>query len=53
MLRVKWAIRNYSLKQAQQLLKEILKIDDPIEVRVHLEIAMEEAGLGGLIRAGR
>ena len=53
LLRVKWAIRNYSLKQAQQLLKEILKIDDPIEVRVHLEIAMEEAGLGGLIRAGR
>lgn len=53
LLRVKWAIRNYSLKKAQKLLKEILKIDDPIEVRVHLEIAMEESGLGGLIRAGR
>lgn len=53
LLRVKWAIRNYSLERAQGLLKEILKIDDPIEVRVHLEIAMEEAGLGGLIRAGR
>ncbi len=52
-LRVKWAIRNCSLEHAQQLLKEILKIDDPIEVRVHLEIALEEAGLGGLIRAGR
>jgi phosphotransferase system enzyme I (PtsP) len=52
-LRVKWAIRNYSLEKAQVLLKEILKIDDPIEVRVHLEIALEEAGLGGLIRAGR
>lgn len=53
LLRVKWAIRNSSFKKLQKLLKEILKIDDPIEVRVHLEIAMEEAGLGGLIRAGR
>lgn len=53
LLRIKWAIRNVSFAQAETLVKEILKIDDPIEIRVHLEMALESAGLGGLIRAGR
>lgn len=52
-LRVKWTIRHFSYERAQQLVKEILKIDDPIEVQVHLEMALEEAGLGSLLRAGR
>ena len=53
LLRIKWTIRNFTFERAQSLLKEVLKIDDPVEVRVHLEMAMEEAGLGGLIRAGK
>lgn len=52
-LRVKWTIRHFSFERAQGLVKEILKIDDPVEVRVHLEMALEEADLGGLLRAGR
>lgn len=53
LLRVKWVLRNFSVQEAQALLKAVLKIDDPIEVRCHLEMALEEAGLGGLIRAGK
>jgi len=51
--RVKWVIRNFSLEKAQQLVEEVLKMDDPKEVRQHLEFTLEEADLGGLIRAGR
>lgn len=51
--RVKWVIRNFSLEHAKELVKEVVKMDDPVEVRCHLEMAIEEAGLGGLIRAGR
>lgn len=53
LLRVKWTIRNIKYFDAQKLLKQILKIDDPIEVRVHLEMVLEEAGLGNLIHAGK
>jgi phosphotransferase system enzyme I (PtsP) len=51
--RVKWVIRNFSLKRAQHLVKEVLKMDDATDVRGHLESALDEAGLGGLIRAGK
>lgn len=51
--RVKWVIRNFTLETAKELLEEVLKMDDPREVRLHLENALEEMGLGGLVRAGR
>lgn len=51
--RIKWVIRNFSMEKAKQLLKAMLKMDDPKDIRLHLENALEEAGLGGLIRAGR
>ncbi|MCH9643562.1 MAG: phosphoenolpyruvate--protein phosphotransferase [Gammaproteobacteria bacterium] len=51
--RVKWLIRNFSLKQARQLVREVMQMDDPVEVRCHMEMALEEAGLTGLIRAGK
>lgn len=51
--RVKWVIRNFSLVAAKALLEQVLKMDDSKEVRLHLEHALEDAGLGGLIRAGR
>ena len=53
LLRVKWVVRQFTLVRAKELLQEVLKMDDPVEVRCHMEIAMEEAGLGGLIRAGK
>lgn len=36
-----------------ELLKEVIKMDDATEVRCHMELALEETGLGGLIRAGK
>lgn len=51
--RIKWVIRQFTLKKAKQLLDEVLLMDDPVEIRNHMELALEEAGLGGLMRAGR
>lgn len=50
--RIKWIIRHMTLEKAQQLTKEVLNMDDPVEIRCHMEIALDELGLGGLIRAG-
>jgi phosphotransferase system enzyme I (PtsP) len=52
-LRMKWVIRKMTMARAMKLLEEVLLMDDPIEIRCHLELALEEAGLGGLIRAGK
>ncbi|OGT52110.1 MAG: phosphoenolpyruvate--protein phosphotransferase [Gammaproteobacteria bacterium RIFCSPHIGHO2_12_FULL_41_15] len=51
--RSKWVVRRFSMAEAKKLLHEVLKMDDPVEVRVHMEMALDNAGLGGLIRAGR
>lgn len=51
--RIKWVIRQFTMKHARELLDEVLAMDDPVEIRGHMELALEEAGLGGLIRAGR
>jgi phosphotransferase system enzyme I (PtsP) len=51
--RVKWIIRNFTIEKAQQLVKEVLGMHYAKEIRAHLEKALESAGLGGLVRAGR
>lgn len=51
--RLKWVIRTFTMSRARKLLEDVLEMDDPTEIRCHLELALEEAGLGGLIRAGR
>ncbi|MGB6977514.1 MAG: phosphoenolpyruvate--protein phosphotransferase [Gammaproteobacteria bacterium] len=51
--RIKWVIRNFSLSRAKELLEEVLTLDDPMNIRNHIELALEETGLGGLVRAGR
>lgn len=53
LLRTKWVIRSFSAEKAKQLLKEVLLMDDSTEVRHHMEIALDQLGLGGLIRAGK
>jgi len=53
LLRVKWAIRSFSLPQVQTLLDEAWKLEDASAVRALLHNSLEEAGLGGLVRAGR
>jgi phosphotransferase system, enzyme I, PtsP len=51
--RVKWVIRQFTFEQTKALLKQVLKMDDSVEIRNHLELALEEQGLAGLIRAGK
>ncbi len=49
--RVKWVIRNFSLATARKILADVLALEHPTEVRLHLQKALEIQGLGGLIRA--
>lgn len=51
--RVKWIIRHFSKKRAAQLLQEVLSMESAVMIRCHMELALERAGLGNLIRAGR
>jgi len=51
--RVKWVIRQFSMSRARKLLSEVLAMQSAGEIRRHLEYALEEEGLGGLIRAGK
>jgi phosphotransferase system enzyme I (PtsP) len=50
--RVKCVIRNFSLDQCRALLAEVITMADPQKIRHSMEAALEEMGLGGLIRAG-
>lgn len=51
--RVKWVIRNFNMSHARELLEELLGLYDPMAVRSRLELALDRAGLGGLLRAGK
>ena len=51
--RVKWVIRNISLAKARKVLAQVLEFDHPETTRRYLQNALEEEGLGGLIRAGK
>ncbi len=51
--RVKWVIRNISLANARKTLAEVLELEHAADIRLHLQKALEEEGLGSLIRAGK
>ena len=51
--RVKWVIRSFTRSHARRLLEEALAMEDAASIRSHVNAALEEAGLGGLVRAGR
>ncbi len=51
--RVKWVIRTFTQRKARMLLKEALTFEYAHLVRHFLNAALEDAGLGGLVRAGR
>jgi len=53
LLKIKWLIRKFTMKHAKQLLDEVKSMDDPVDIRYHMESALEEAGCAGLIRAGK
>ncbi len=51
--RVRWILRHVSKKKAASLLHEVLGMESAVMIRCHMELALERAGLGDLIRAGR
>ena len=51
--RIKWIIRNVEHKQAQKILEQALSKTTAQEVRDYMQSALETAGLGGLVRAGK
>lgn len=51
--RVKWVIRTFTRRKARRLLKEALTFEYAHLVRHFLNSALENEGLGGLVRAGR
>lgn len=51
--RVRWIVRHISKKKASKLLHEVLSMESAVMIRCHMELALERAGLGHLIRAGR
>ncbi len=53
LLKIKWVIRSFSRKKARALLEQAWSMERPQDVRYLLNGALDEAGLGGLIRAGK
>lgn len=51
--RVKWMIRNFTQQEASDLVQQALTMKDAYLITQLLANALEEKGLGGLIRAGR
>jgi len=51
--RIKHVIRQFTKKRASKLLQEVLSMESAVMIRCHMELALEKAGLGNLIRAGR
>ncbi|MEN8169526.1 MAG: phosphoenolpyruvate--protein phosphotransferase [Pseudomonadota bacterium] len=50
---IKWVIRSFSRRRARNLLKKALMAENPQTIRWELGRALEKAGLGGLVRAGK
>jgi phosphotransferase system enzyme I (PtsP) len=51
--RIKWVIRSFSRRRARSLVKKMLQADNPQVIRREMGRALEKAGLGGLVRAGK
>lgn len=51
--RIKWVIQQFTMKKATKLLQEVLHMESSVMIRCHMELALEKAGLGGLVRAGK
>ena len=51
--RVKWVIRNLTRERANEILSNVLVMEDVESIRAYLNQTLEEAGMGGLLRAGK
>lgn len=48
--KIKWVVRNVKLSDARKLLEEAKTFSDAASIRAHLENALEQLGLGKLVR---
>ncbi len=53
LLKIKWVIRSFTFSEARTLLHESLAMTSVAAIRKRLNGALEERGLGGLVRAGK
>ncbi len=53
LLRIKWIIRTIPYARASALVQEVLALNNVSLIRTEVEKVLDEAGLGGLIRAGK
>lgn len=51
--RIKWVIRRTPLTKAQEMLREVMTLESPQQVRAVVNAHLEALGLGGMLRAGR
>lgn len=51
--RVKWVVRSFTQEKARELTELALTLEEPDRVRELLNGALVDAGLGGLVRAGK
>ena len=51
--KIKWVIRNLTQDSANEILSEVLVMEDAQTIRTYLNTKLDQAGLGGLIRAGK
>lgn len=51
--RVKWMIRSFPVARARRIAEHVLTLEDSQSVQAYLAEVLIEAGLGGLVRAGR
>ena len=51
--RVKWVLRTITQARARELTQQVLQMEKESAIRALLNNALEEAGLGGLVRAGK
>jgi phosphotransferase system enzyme I (PtsP) len=53
LLRVKWVVRSISRARARQLLQAALRMEEAYQVKRFMAAALEDMGLGGLVRPGK
>lgn len=51
--RIRWIVRHVTRKKSAKLLQEVLSMESAVMIRCHMELALERAGLGHLLRTGR
>ena len=53
LLRTKWVVRSISRARAKQLLQAALRMEEAYQVKRFMGAALEDIGLGGLVRPGK